>query len=262
LGHDDPPEEIRIQGGAHQRLRVFKHDSWAATALYEGPLGLVVCKFNRRQPIGPIPMRWLGWILARRERRFLQKLGDLPNIPDWSGDVFEGEQRLANAVAHAYVRGEPLRYDEPVDENFFPALEATLREMHRRGMAFVDLHKAENVLVSDDGRPFLIDFQIGFALPRWWPANCFIPRAFLRMLQQSDLYHLQKHIEQHAAGGGAKVLVAPPWWIRAHRLVAVPFRTCRRWLLVKLGIRRPHGGVQSEQFVEEGLRPRQLRKAA
>lgn len=262
LGHNDPPEEILIKGETQQRLRIFKHDSWAATALYEGPAGLVVCKFNRQQSVGPIPMRWLGRILARRERRFLQRLDDLPNVPDWSGDVFDGEKRLSNAVAHVYVRGEALRYNEPVDENFFPELEAALREMHRRGMAFVDLHKAENILVGDDGRPYLIDFQIGFALPGWWPGNSFVVRAFLSMLQQSDLYHLQKHIDQHAVGGGAKLLVAPPWWIRAHRLVAVPFRTCRRWLLVKLGIRRPHGGVQSEQFVEEGLRAKQHRKAA
>lgn len=264
LGNDDPPNRVEINGDTHHRVRIFKHDSWAATALYEGTAGLVVCKFNRRQPIGLIPMRWLGWLLARRETRFLRHLAELTNVPRWSGHVFADGKRLANAVAHEYVPGRPLRYDEPVSEAFFVSLEAALAEIHRRGMAYVDLHKPENVLVGEDGEPYLLDFQIGFELPGWWPANSALGRAMLRMLQQSDIYHLQKHIVQHSAGGAASLQVVPvrPWWIRAHRLVAIPFRTGRRWLLVKLGVRGRNGSVETEQFVEEGRQAKPSRAAA
>ena len=41
-----------------------------------------------------------------------------------------------------------------------------------------------------------------------------------------------------------------PWWIRLHRLVGVPFRTCRRALLTALGIRSRSGRSSSEVFPE------------
>jgi hypothetical protein len=41
-----------------------------------------------------------------------------------------------------------------------------------------------------------------------------------------------------------------PWWIRAHRCVAVPFRTVRRRLLTVLGIRSRSGHAFSEAFPE------------
>ena len=41
-----------------------------------------------------------------------------------------------------------------------------------------------------------------------------------------------------------------PWWIRAHRCVAIPFRTVRRRLLTALGIRSKSGHAFSEAFPE------------
>ena len=41
-----------------------------------------------------------------------------------------------------------------------------------------------------------------------------------------------------------------PWWIRAHRCVAIPFRTFRRRLLTTLGIRSKSGHAFSEAFPE------------
>jgi hypothetical protein len=252
LGASDPPSRIEIDGAVYARVRIFKHDSWAATALYEGAGGLVVCKFNRRAPLGLIPMLWLGKLLARREAAALRRLCDLPNIPRCLGDVFVAGARQPNAVAHDYIPGRPLRRKEWPSDDFFPELAEALQEIHRRGMAYVDLHKRENILVGDDGQPYLIDFQISFAIWNWWPGNSLPLRALLRLLQESDLYHLAKHVAR--AQPGQRRSVTPPWWIRAHRRVGVPFRTCRRRLLTWLGIRSPGGEAASELFVEEGLR--------
>jgi hypothetical protein len=41
-----------------------------------------------------------------------------------------------------------------------------------------------------------------------------------------------------------------PWWIRAHRCVAVPFRSIRRRLLTALRIRSADGQASSEAFPE------------
>src|SRR5262245_57455230 len=52
LGKDEPPGEIIVDGQTYRRVTLFKHDSWAATALYQSTEQTIVCKFNRRQDIG------------------------------------------------------------------------------------------------------------------------------------------------------------------------------------------------------------------
>lgn len=260
LGKDDPPETVQIRNQTYRLVEVLKHDSWAATALYEGGSGKVICKFNRRQSIFLFPMKWLGWILARREERILRRLGDLPNIPQWSGHVYSRGKRLYHAVAHAYVEGRPLSRDEHLDDDFFPALKALLAEMHHRNLAYVDLHKLENVLVGEDGRPYLIDFQISAALPRWWPANAWPMRMILRILQKSDDYHLQKmHARcrpDQAEVSTLQMRETRPWYIRFHRLFARPWRAFRRKLLVILRVRSGQGRAASEQVPEDAFRKR------
>ena len=38
-------------------------------------------------------------------------------------------------------------------DEFLPTLRGLLNKLHRRGIAYVDLHKRENIIVGDDGRP-------------------------------------------------------------------------------------------------------------
>lgn len=259
LGTSQVPATVEIDGESYNMATVFKHDSWAATALYTHHwLSPVVCKFNRQQSIGPIPMRWLGRWLGRREATILKRLRGVGNVPRWSGDVFVAGQKLPHAVSHIFIPGHPLRANEIVDRVFFTRLRNALRRIHRRNVAYVDLHKHENILVGDDGQPYLVDFQIGFAIPSWWPSNGFLLRTLLNILQRSDEYHLDKHARGHLPpGDSAKERwqpVAPPWWIRIHRSFAQPFRSLRRWLLVQLRIRDSSGRAASEYFAEDAIR--------
>ncbi|HMF18477.1 MAG TPA: hypothetical protein VKE98_14805 [Gemmataceae bacterium] len=254
LGKEEPPVEIVIEGQRYQRKTVFKHDSWAATALYQSPDRTIVCKFNRRQRIAFLPMDWLGRLLARRERRILQLLAGLRSVPEVLGPVTADGKLLDNAVAHDYVPGHPLRNGEPVNDEFFPTLRMLLEHMHNRGIAYVDLHKRENIIVGDDGRPYLIDFQISAASPgphRLW-------HFLLSILKTCDNYHLGKHIRNCRPDQAEEDTWARqqsrPWWIRLHRLVAVPFRSLRRRLLVTLGIRRQSGRADTEHFPEDAVR--------
>ena len=48
-----------------------------------------------------------------------------------------------------------------------------LNAMHERKVAYIDLHKRENILVNERGDPCLIDFQISVAWPRWLPAGTY-----------------------------------------------------------------------------------------
>jgi hypothetical protein len=262
LGEQEPPTRISVAGVPFEWLRTFKHDSWAATALYENVWGeRVVCKFNREQPILGVPMRWLGRLLARRENQMLELLHHEPGVPRLSGLVSVAGRRVPSATAHDYIPGRPLHDGDNVEEEFFAELGRVLDRVHALGIAYVDLHKRENVLVGDDGRPYLIDFQISAKLPRVWPLS-----AVLWLLQQSDRYHLAKHVYRQRPDLCGPALAArverPPWWIRMHRQLAVPFRRLRRRLLVWLGIRTGRGRAQSEYepelgcaTVEKAIRP-------
>jgi hypothetical protein len=258
LGKNEPPARIEVGQRPCSLVRVIKHDSWAATALYEGDGRKVICKFNRQQPVGKLPMAWLGRYLARREAGLYRRLADLPLVPDWAGEVCVGGKPLHHAVAHVYVPGHPLGEGEKVNDDFFPLLEGLLAEVHARDIAYVDLHKRENILVGDNGRPYLIDFQISLALAPWFPAKSLLTVALLRLFQQADAYHLRKHIVRHrpdlVGHAPEEVAIRRPWWIRLHRLVGRPLRFLRRRLLVALKIRSGLGRAESERFPEEGLR--------
>jgi hypothetical protein len=254
LGAAEPPANVVVDGRRYERIEIFKHDSWAATALYGWTAERIVCKFNRTQPVAGLPMRWLGRRLAEREHRALSRLADLPQIPAPLGPVFVNGVRLRNAVARQYIAGHPLGKDERVAGGFFASLRRALGEMHVRGIAYVDLHKRENIIVGDDNRPYLVDFQISFDVThprlRWLPGV----RTVFDQLCVGDKYHLEKHIRRAESSAGAYAPPAIPAWLQVHRVFAVPFRQLRRRLLVARGIRTGRGAVASEVFAEDAVR--------
>lgn len=235
LGSDDPPFSIVVEGKSYQQARIFKHDFFAATGLYVSDSGKVVLKVGRRAAILFLPTRWIGEALAYHEARLYGLVAGLPGVPAFLG-------RLGpTAIVHDYIEGRPLARDDRVDDDFFPRLTSLLEAMHRRGVAYVDLEKRENILLGDDGRPYLIDFQISWHWPPrrlgdTWPA-----RLLLRVLQDSDRYHLHKHWRRQRPDQHAKLFSQgagrPPPWIRLHRLLFRPVTILRRQVLVWLGAR-------------------------
>lgn len=256
LGRAETPERIVVGGRTYTRESGYKHDSWAATALYESDGTRIIAKFNRVQPIGPIPMRWLGRLLARREAAFLDRLADVALVPANLGPVSADGMRLDNAVARAFVPGEPWRERAQIEERFFEDLRAIVAAMHARDMAYVDLHKRENVIVGPGGRPHLIDFQVSFGTR---PGAGPIARAILRRLQEMDDYHVRKHyarlFPERLSAAEREAYLTPPGSIALHRRFAKPIRRWRRALLVRLGIRDRSGMAASEHEPEIALRP-------
>lgn len=255
LGHSEPPQQVVIDGQVFERIRVFKHDSWAATALYGNEAtGKVICKFNRKQSIGPIPMRWLGRHLAQNEFQALDRLQDTGQVPILMNQVYVDGVPQPNAIARIFIEGHPLGHKEPVPASFFPVLQQLLKTMHARKMAYVDLHKRENVLVGENGEPYLIDFQISYLPSR---LSMFLPttRFLLNILQKSDDYHLEKLRRKSSPILDMQATPVPrPWWIRLHRSIAMPFRQIRRKFFVAMKVRSGKGQVHTEYFTEEALR--------
>ncbi len=256
LGLKSPPEILYISGHAYRLQELFKHDSWAATALYGSPEGVLrIVKLHRQSSLLGLPMTWLGRKTARNERILLAQLAGLQGIPALAGPVREtaGGPDLPNAVAREYVAGHPLGNREPVADAFFPELNRLLDEMHYRRTVYVDLHKRENIIVTDRGEPCLIDFQISLTWPDWLHSG-----PIFRILARSDKYHLMKHWARcrpdQCGIDSIAIQKQIPWWIRGHRMVARPFREFRRRLLVRLGIRSGKGRVETEVFAEHALR--------
>ena len=256
LGLESPPETLHIAEEPHRLRELFKHDSWAATALYESLEGVLrIVKLHRRSALFGLPMGWVGRKTARNERTLLTQLAGLKGIPLLTGPV-RGDASgpvLLNAVAREYVAGHPLGNREPVSDTFFPDLNRLLDSMHERRTVYVDLHKRENIIVTDRGEPCLIDFQISLTWPAWLPSG-----PIFRMLTRSDKYHLMKHWARCRPDQCGIDSIAMqkqiPWWIRGHRMIARPIREMRRRLLVRLGVRTGKGRVETEVFAEHALR--------
>jgi hypothetical protein len=186
LGQDPPPPAIELDGEPYRLESIFKHDFFALTALYSGARDRVVLKIGRRAPFFGVPLSWIGRIHAWHESAVFREVGELEIVPRFRGRF----QR--HGLIHDYVEGHELERGEHVPDDFFDRLRSGLAEMHRRGMAYVDLEKPENVLVGDDGRPYLFDFQISFR----WPfrrGKDLPPFSWIRrLLQGGDLYHVDK----------------------------------------------------------------------
>ncbi len=245
LGGDPPPQEIQVGGESFRPERIFKHDFFAFTALYVGDRNRVVLKIGRRASFFGFPLSWIGRIHSWHESAVFQEVGDLEIVPRFRGRLGR------HGLIHDYVDGHELEWGEHVPDDFFHRLRAGLEEMHRRGMAYVDLEKPENVLVGDDGRPYLFDFQISFR----WPfrrGRDIPPFSWIRrLLQGGDRYHLDKLQRRCRPDQMTAEQIAAserrPFPVRVYSASTRPFIVIRRSILNRIDPvkrRGERGGVR------------------
>jgi hypothetical protein len=189
LGHAELPDEVEAQGTRWVFSKLFKHDFFAATGLYQhaiDPTQYAVLKVQRTASYFGFPMRWLGRKVASREIRIYKKLQGIRGVPEFLGEVGE------TGFLHAFIPGVDLHSNLPLTEAFFNDLHELFEQIHRRQVAYVDSNKRENILYGEDGRPWLIDFQISYELPRGEESN-WVYQVWLRRFQRADWYHFYKH---------------------------------------------------------------------
>jgi len=239
LGKEPPPPEIELSGARYSLERIFKHDFFAYTALYGGSGGRIVLKIGRRASLFGLPLSWIGRINAWHESAVLQQVQDLDTAPRFTG------RWGRHGITHEFIPGHPLEKGEHVPDDFFPRLRAGLDEVHRRGLAYVDLEKCENVLVGDDGRPYLFDFQIAYRWPFRRGGDLW-PFSWLRArFQAGDRYHLTKlQLRTRPDQFSPEELVAArrkPFLVRLHGALTRPFTLVRRRLLKRIDPERKRG---------------------
>jgi hypothetical protein len=231
-----PPEIIQSAGVSYRLTRVFKHDFFAATCLYEasqpaGPVGQnfpkIVVKFTRRQRFLIFPLAWLGRLTCRHEQDIYAHLVGLEGVPRWAG--------LLDKYSYAieYIDALPLDHFPKPPAGFFEQLRKLMDAIHSRGIAYCDANKRSNILIDHAGRCYLVDYQISFRrrddLP--WPIGGILATA-VRYVQRSDLYHIYKHkrrlCPEELTESEAKISRDRGWLHSLHRKLTDPWRLIRR----------------------------------
>jgi len=125
--------------------------------------------------------RALARHLLRREHRALSRLG--------LGSGIEGVPRVldlkAQQLTRSWIEGAPMQIAKPREPAYFRAASRLVRRLHAANVIHNDLAKETNWLVTPDGRPALVDFQLAMTLDR--------RSALARALGHDDIRHLLKH---------------------------------------------------------------------
>ena len=125
--------------------------------------------------------RALARHLMRREHRALSRLA--------LGAGIEGIPRVVDLddlkLTRSWIEGAPMQIAKPRDPSYFRAALRLLRRLHAANVIHNDLAKETNWLVTPDGRPALVDFQLAMTLDN--------RGALARSLGHDDLRHLLKH---------------------------------------------------------------------
>ena len=108
-----------------------------------------------------------GRFLVWREAKAYQKLKDLQGVPTLYR-VIDGL-----AVVIQEIPGMDLgkaEKGEGLPDGFFDELTKIVDSFHQRGLAHCDLKRAANILIGDDGNPYVIDwaaaiFRNGYSIP-------------------------------------------------------------------------------------------------
>ena len=132
------------------RSRLLKKDVFGRSDLIETDAGPMVRRDSGEAAflLRPVARR----LLAREARALavLEKLDGVPDLHHVSGTVLERN----------FIDGRPMQDSKPTGLLYFHAASKLLRQLHRHGVAHNDLAKEPNFLVTRNGRPAIIDFQL------------------------------------------------------------------------------------------------------
>jgi len=106
-------------------------------------------------PLGNMLTRPINLALLRHEYKVYQKLEGLRVIPVCYGMASN------KYLVIEFIDGQTIRHQRPAtDSVFFIKLLSAITEMHQRGVAHFDLKRPENLLVTKNEEPIIIDFGV------------------------------------------------------------------------------------------------------
>ncbi len=145
----------------------------------------------------------------RREHRALCRLA--------LGTGIDGVPRVLDAapteLTRSWIEATPMQLAKPREAAYFRAAMRLVRRLHAANVIHNDLAKETNWLVTPDGRPALVDFQLAMTLSN--------RGALARALGHDDIRHLLKHKRSYLP----ERLTA-----RERRILATPSLLSRVWM--------------------------------
>jgi hypothetical protein len=128
-----------------------------------------------------------AWMVGRE----LSAMRTLAGIPGFPQEAFRLD-RLA--LAYRFVPGKEIGdWTSVSSPAFFEELEELVEKMHGRGIAHLDIRAAKNILITDRGAPFILDFQSHVPFGR-------LPRFLRKLLVDVDRSGVYKHWERRFPG--------------------------------------------------------------
>jgi serine/threonine protein kinase len=188
--HQDLLAELNRSNLKSQTVQYMRRGKpWQADLLLvrlNGKLG-VVKDYSKRPWLYRIAV---GMVSTWREKVVYQKLQGLPGVPRLFGKL----DRYALVVE--YIPGKDASQVKPglVGPEFFNKLQKIVDRIHERGIVLCDLRHTANIIVSDQGEPYLVDFCTAFE--RGSQLNIF-KKWLYQLFHQDDLLgiiKLKKHL--------------------------------------------------------------------
>lgn len=151
------------------------------TLLFESAGHCLVIK----APLGNRLTRPINLALLKHEYAVYQALSGLDFIPQCFG--------MANNeyLVLEFIAGHTIRQNRPdTGSSYYSVLFDAISQMHQRGVAHFDLKRKENLLVTEDSQPVIIDFGVSIIQKsRWHLLNRFL----FSMAKQFDLNAWVRH---------------------------------------------------------------------
>jgi serine/threonine protein kinase len=171
-------ESLTLSDLRKRKTATFREPSSTRPALYrieEGNARALVKDFSVN---GRVFRNLIGRFLIWREKKAYGRLRGLKGVPSLHG-VVGGLALVLEEIHGPSMEGHDRKEKLPV--RFFDALADLVERVHERGLCHCDLKRAANVLVGDDGGPYLVDWSAAIFERefRFFPARLIYERFLL-----------------------------------------------------------------------------------
>ncbi len=165
-------------------MKIIQKGKWGNSDVYlhDYKDKLFVVKTFAHHPV--LIRTTIGRFLISREYKALKKLASCQGT--CNAIIRVGKCSLS----YQYIKGQDLssysrQNNKTNKQDFFPDLERTVKEMHSLGIVHLDLRTGSNVIISEQGKPYIIDFQSYINL-NFIPGSFF--KKFLKSIDFSGVY--------------------------------------------------------------------------
>lgn len=120
----------------------------------------------------------IGRLLVWRESKAYMRLRGLKGVPAFYRSV-DGLALILEEIPGRTIEG--MENENKLSEEFFEELRNLVERIHERGLAHCDLKRAPNILLGDDGKPYIVDWTASIfkTQSKFFPLNLLYKRFLL-----------------------------------------------------------------------------------